>query len=70
MLLVDAAGKENEVDGNTWFSPKGAESMSYLWAGQRGEGFAALRQASGWEAAGKFAEWTLKLPAEITSQQP
>ena len=62
MAQIYAAGKDNTVDANTWFSEDGPEEVAYDWAGQSGRGFANWQGVSGWCASGQFAKWVFAPP--------
>ena len=66
MAQIYAAGKNNIVNGNTWFSEEGPEAVTYNWSGQNGRGFSNWQGASGWSSTGQFAKWTFVPPGEAT----
>lgn len=62
MAAIDEGGKDNTVDGNTWYSDAGEDSLAFEWLGNGGKGFATWKSKSGWDEKSIFKKPTFTEP--------
>jgi parallel beta-helix repeat protein len=62
-LIVRGAG-ENTVDGNTWFTTSGEESLRYQVGEAHGTTFTTWQSTTSWDAKGKFERWEFTEPSK------
>jgi parallel beta-helix repeat protein len=56
MLQAEAAGTDNTLEGNSWFSEEGSESALFVWKGEDLEGFSTYLKKTGKDKGAQFSK--------------